>query len=62
MNHLRLLLGDKGFISWSNAKNRFAVSLDTHVATLELEEREDGLNPILAFWEEYLPAMALARL
>ncbi len=32
------------------------------VTTLELEKREDGLDPIAAFWEEYLPALAPFRL
>ncbi len=56
------MLGDKGFNVWLKAKRRFVTLLTALVATLELEKREDGLNPIDVFWEEYLPALALVQL
>ena len=55
-------MGTKGFSGWLKAKRSFVTLLTDLVATLELEKREDGLNPIDVFWEEYLPALALVQL
>ena len=56
------MLGNKGFNSLVKAKHRFVTLLTDLITALELEKREDGLDPIPAFWEEYLPALAPFRL